>query len=224
MVGVGRPRGLRVDPFDRHWKRYESWFDVHENAYLAEIRALKALVPEGALGLEVGVGTGRFAGPLGIPFGVDPSRSMARVALERGIGVAMGMGEALPFRSAAFELVLMVTTVCFLEDLDRAFQEARRVLRPGGSVVVGLVDRESPLGGEYLQRQAENLFYRVARFYSVGEILSCLARAGFGAFSFRQTLFGPLEQTPPDEPVLEGHGAGSFVALRGTVLDHHSGG
>ena len=49
-------------------------------------------------------------------------------------------------------------------------------------------------------------------------------RAGFGAFSSRQTFFGPLEQTPPDEPVVEGHGAGSFVALRGIVPDHHSGG
>ncbi len=171
--------------------------------------------------MEVGVGTGRFAAPLGIRFGVDPSPPMARVARERGIQVAMGVGEALPFANASLDLVLMVTTACFLEDLDRGLREARRVLRTGGSIVVGFVDRASPLGAEYLARKDESVFYRAARFYTVPEILASLTQAGFGRFETCQTLFGPPTRTPPEECVKPGYGEGSFVAVRGRVPGVH---
>jgi SAM-dependent methyltransferase/transcriptional regulator with XRE-family HTH domain len=216
-------RKARTQPFDEHSDRYEAWFHAHGHAYRAEVRALKELMPPGGQGLEVGVGTGRFAAPLGISLGLDPSLPMLAVAREQGIRIVKGVGEHLPFPDGSLDLVLMVTTVCFLEDLDGAFREANRVLRPGGHIVVGLVDRETPLGKAYLQRQAENVFYRVARFYTVEEIVAALARAGFGEFSFRQTLFGHPGQTPADEPVLEGHGTGSFVALRGRVPESVTG-
>jgi SAM-dependent methyltransferase len=215
MTGRGEPGGFRISPFDQHSERYEDWFSGHENAYQAEIRALRELASSHERGLEVGVGSGRFASPLGIHFGVDPSPSMLKLARARGIDGVLGVGEALPFASASMEMVLMVTTVCFLEDMDRAFREARRVLRPGGSIVVGFVDRASPLGAEYLARKDESVFYRAARFFTVPEILASLARAGFGKTDLRQTLFGPLEQTGADEGVRPGHGEGSFVAIRG---------
>lgn len=224
VAGDGQSRNPRVEPFDRHWRRYEDWFDTHRSAYHAELRALRELVSHGVRGVEVGVGSGRFAVPLEIPFGVDPSLPMVKLARERGIHVVQGVGEALPFAGSSFDLVLMATTVCFLEDLDRTLQEARRVLRIGGAIVVGLVDRASPLGAEYLARKDESLFYRGARFRTADEVLASLARAGFGEFDARQTLFGSPGATPPDEPVLEGHGTGSFVALRGRALDHGSDG
>jgi SAM-dependent methyltransferase len=143
---------------------------------------------------------------------------MLRIARARGIQVVRGTGEALPFATDSVDVVLLVTTVCFLEDLDRALGEARRVLRPGGSLVVGLVDRASPLGAEYLARKEESLFYRAARFYTVEEILQTLVGVGFGAFETHQTLFGPPTHTPADETVRHGHGKGSFVAVRGRVL------
>lgn len=219
MASPEESRSGRIVPFDRHTERYEAWFGAHQNAYQAEVRALRELVPIHEWGLEVGVGTGRFASPLGIRFGVDPSPAMAKRAQARGIEVALGVGEALPFASVSLEVVLMVTTVCFLEDVDRAFQEARRVLRPGGSVVVGFVDRASPLGTEYLARKDESVFYRSARFFTVPEIVASLARAGFGEIDLCQTLFGPLARTRADEWVKPGYGQGSFVAIRGRRSD-----
>ena len=217
MDGPLRSRGPRVDPFERHSRRYEEWFLAHENAYRAEIRALKELTPSGKRGLEVGVGTGRFAVPLGIRLGVDPSPSMLGVARERGIQVVLAAGEALPFPDGSLDPVLLVTTVCFLEDLDRTLREIRRVLRPAGSIVVGLVDRASPLGAEYMARRQDSVFYGPARFYSVTEILEALERAGFGSFETRETLFGPPSRTPALEEVRAGYGEGSFVAVRGIL-------
>jgi SAM-dependent methyltransferase len=43
----------------------------------------------------------------------------------------------------------MVTVVCFLDDVVRAFREVFRVLKPAGSLIVAFIDRESPLGRQY---------------------------------------------------------------------------
>ena len=56
--------------FDQHCRRYEKWFATHAAAYYSELLAIRALLPCGGDGLEVGVGTGRFAAPLGVRVGV----------------------------------------------------------------------------------------------------------------------------------------------------------
>ena len=48
--------------------------------------------------MEIGVGSGRFAQPLGVKIGIDPSRNMLKFAKERGIQVIRGGGENLPFK------------------------------------------------------------------------------------------------------------------------------
>lgn len=205
------------DPFDQHASHYEAWFRRNRNAYEAEVRAVRALMPSAGRTLEIGVGTGRFASPLGIRFGVDPSLAMVRFARERGVEVVIGVGEALPFPDSSFDLALMVTTVCFLDDIHLAFLEARRVLRPKGSIIVGLVDKKSPLGRVYLERKEESEFYRVAEFYSVAEIVASLSGVGFQGFRFRQTLLGPLAETPRSESVKRGYGRGSFAVVRASA-------
>lgn len=211
----------RIAPFEEHAERYDAWFVDHAEAYDAELRAVAELVParrRALPALEVGVGSGRFAAPLGIGLGLDPSSRMLRLARERGVeAVVAGVGEALPFGDGCVELVLLVTTVCFLDDMEASLREARRVLAPAGAVIVGLVDRDGPIGRAYQEGQADSVFYRQARLYSVGQVVDALRSAGFGEFQFRQTLFGPLEATPPDEPVKPGHGEGSFVVIRALV-------
>ncbi len=204
----------KTNPFDQHVEQYEQWFVDHPLAYVSELRAVRELLPTGS-GLEIGVGTGRFAAPLGIMQGLEPSPAMAALARKKGIDVAAGVAEKLPFRDAEFDFVLLVTTVCFLDDRDLAFSEARRVLRSGGACVVGFVDRNSPIGKEYGQRRERSLFYKDATFSSVDDVVAVLALAGFRGFEFRQTLFHPLDRMEVPDPVREGHGEGSFVAVKG---------
>lgn len=201
----------RIGPFEEHAEAYDRWFEDHADFYAAELEAVRRLLPPAAAeGMEVGVGSGRFAAPLGIRLGVEPSPRMAARARSQGVEVLPGTAEDLPFADGRFPLVLMVTTLCFVDDADRSFREAFRVLEDGGCLVVGFVDKESELGRRYSARKESSRFYRPATFYSAHEVTARLEKAGFGISRVLQALV-------PGEPagtILEGHGAGAFVAVR----------
>jgi SAM-dependent methyltransferase len=208
---VERPR---VAPFVHHHERYETWFERHDAAYLSELLAVRALLPWAGRGLEIGVGSARFAAPLGVECGIDPAAEMLAYARSRGVRVARAVAEALPFGAAAFDYALVVTTICFVEDAAAMLAEARRVLKPGGALVIGFIDRASALGREYEAHRAQNVFYRDARFYSGDEVERLLGGAGFGAPVWAQTLFRPLTEIFEIDPMRAGRGQGSFVVVR----------
>jgi len=201
----------RIDAFENHSDAYDDWFDKNQEAYEAELKAVRQLLPTGeAKGLEVGIGSGKFAVPLGIKIGVEPSSQMADKAKKLGIQVHTGVAEALPFSADQFDFVLMVTTICFVDDIVKSFQEALRVIVPGGSIVVGFVDVESELGQKYLKNRHKSRFYQQATFFSTQQVLDYLHAAGFGQTEVKQTLLpGDTEQT-----VLNGFGDGAFVVIQ----------
>jgi SAM-dependent methyltransferase len=205
----------RITPFENHVMQYEEWFTNNPLVFKAELNALQTLLPQGDFGIEIGVGTGRFASRLGINLGLEPSPRMRSAAVQRGIQVVSGVAEDLPLQSAVFDFVLMVTTVCFLDDPYQSFREVYRILKKGGCFLVAFVDRFSPLGQLYDSNKGKSVFYRAATFYSTNEVLEMMEQAGFSRFTCRQTLFQGLAETSADEPVLPGHGKGSFVVLRG---------
>jgi len=205
----------KVEPFDRYTNRYEEWFDKHSFAYQCELQAVKELLPEAGMGIEIGVGTGRFAAPLGIEFGLEPSLKMGQIAVERGIHVVAGQAERLPFRTSEFDFAVMVTTICFLDNVESALREAYRVLKPDGSLLIGFVDSHSSLGEKYQKNKAKNSFYREATFYTAEQITSLLIRVGYRDLDFRQTIFQASEELRAVEPVKEGFGLGAFVVIRG---------
>ena len=205
---------VRVKSFEKNVDRYEAWFDRNQAAYQSELEALRALLPKNGKGLEVGVGTGRFAAPMGVRVGVDPSPAMAKVAMERGIEVPFGVGENLPCKDSSFDFILLVTTICFLDDVPAAFREAYRVLTAGGYILVGFINRESTLGKAYEQRKQSNEFYRQATFLSVDEVVLDLQQAGFRDFVFRQTIFQNPKEMKQLDLVRPGYGEGSFVVVR----------
>lgn len=204
----------KSQPFEQHLYRYESWFDRHPNAYDAELRAVKQLLPSQGNGVEIGVGTARFAAPLQIRFGVDPSFKMAKMARQRDIEVVMGTAENLPLKSSKFDFALMVTTVCFVDDIRRSFLEMLRILKPASPVIIGFVDRVSPLGQFYYKHKEKNVFYKHATFYSVDEIVYNLEQVGFKEFEFRQTIFGNSLEVSVSEPVVPGFGTAGFVVVK----------
>ena len=168
----------RIAPFERHTERYERWFAQHQAAYLSELRALRELLPDPGLGLEIG--TGRFAEPLGVAIGIDPSLRMLEHARQRGIRVACAVAESLPFRHGVFDHALIVTTICFVDDARAMLSEVCRVLKPEGALVMGFIDRTSRLGQHYEAHRHESVFYRDAVFFSADEVDELLSETGFG--------------------------------------------
>lgn len=213
LLPVRQPRTTmtKTATFNEQANDYDAWFEKHPDLYMAELEAVRSFIPACGSGIEIGVGSGRFAVPLGIPLGVEPAPRMAELARQRGIEVLEGVAEALPLADGSYDFAVMVTVVCFLDDAAQAFREARRILKPNGILVIGFIDRESELGQHYSQKKELSRFYRDASFYSVCELETLLSKAGFSGFAYRQTLF-PGETT--GVTVLEGHGSGGFVVIR----------
>ncbi len=204
----------REDIFDKAAERYDSWFDRNPFAYESEVGAIQALLPDRGRGLEVGVGTGRFAARLGINVGLEPSRAMGDLARQRGIDVHVGRAEQMPFANRSFDFVLIVTTICFLSDVPAALRETYRVLSFGGYMLIGMLDFYSPIGKSYAERVANKDFFRDAVSLSVDEVISHLTKAGFSSFDLRQTIFQEPHAMIAADPVRKGQGEGLFVAIR----------
>jgi SAM-dependent methyltransferase len=203
----------RTASFVAHHEQYERWFEEHAAAYTSELLALRSILPVQGRGLEIGVGTARFAAPLGVAFGVDPALPMLRYAARRGVTVAGGTAEALPFGDGVFDYALVVTTICFVDSPSAMLAEARRVLRPGGALVIGFIDRTSRIGRHYEAHREESAFYRGATFFGASEVEDQLRDAGFLIRAWAQTLFGESLATQEIESVRPGVGQGAFVVV-----------
>ena len=200
-----------VEHFQKTAESYDAWYDAHPALYRTELAALRKAVPRGGRGLEIGVGTGRFASPLSVRYGLDPSPVMLALAGRRGIRVVRGVGEALPFRSESFDLVLIVFVIEFVDDLAGFLGEAARVLRGRGRLVVGFMDKDGAWGRHFHKTSRARRFFHPP---SPRELVAALERVGLSFEASWQTLFGP----PPDlrrvERPRQGLGQGSFIIVK----------
>ncbi len=195
---------------------YDEWFEKHPFAYESELAALRQQLlslPENLRGLEVGVGTGRYAAPLGIREGIEPSEEMAKRAVRRGVEVVNARAEKLPYRDIHFDFVLIVT-ICHFDKVTEALAEAYRVLKPGGALILGFLERDGLIARAYEARREQSIFYRHATFYSVKRVKDMLEKTGFKGLSFTQTLFGKLEDIDAIQDARPGYGEGSFVVVK----------
>ncbi|HZE21263.1 MAG TPA: methyltransferase domain-containing protein [Desulfobaccales bacterium] len=208
-----------IEVFETSAREYDDWFEQHRFCYESEVLALKTLAAPSRGGLEVGVGTGRFAVPLGIAFGLEPAPAMAAIARARGVQIIQGVAEALPLARASVDLVAIITALCFFRDPFLALTEATRVLASPGQILIGMIDKDSPLGRRYEANRLKSKFYRDARFYGVGQVLAMLRDLGYRDERVCQTIFKGLAEITSLEPVQAGFGAGGFVVISARQVD-----
>lgn len=207
---------LKTIPFNEHVAEYEAWFDKYPFVFQSELEAIRAQLPAGTSldGLEVGVGTGRFAEALGIYEAVEPAAKMRAVAAQKGINVRNAEAERLPYHDLRFDYILMSFCISYFDQLHPAFKEAYRVLKIGGALIVGFIDKDSTIGKDYEQRKSKSIFYKHAIFYSPEKVAEELQMAGFKNLIFSQTLFHPLDEIHELELAKPGYGEGSFVVIK----------
>ncbi len=139
--------------WDRHASTYDRMSEPMEHMLgFAQARAPLFAGLSGTV-LELGVGTGR-----NLPYypqdasmiALDLSRGMidhavykAR-ALSRPVSFVVGDVEDLPFEDASLDAVVGSGVFCCVPDAERGFREIKRVLKPGGKVV--LLEHVRPYG------------------------------------------------------------------------------
>ena len=200
----------KTNPFDAIAKEYDQWYVDYKFTFLSELEAIKYFVPASGVGIEIGVGTGRFAVELGIKQGVEPSEAMAVMAKQRGIDVLISKAENIPISDESFDYAIMVAVDPFVDDIDQVYREIFRILKPGGKLVVGTLHRDGAKAQQYM-KMTDNEVYKNTRFHTVAETISQLKKCGFSGFETCQTLFA----VHPDiiEKPLPGYDQGSFIAI-----------
>lgn len=177
----------------------------------------RAGLSEGMQVLDVGTGTGLLArealqlcGERGSLTGVDPSPGMmAHAHLPRG-SLLQGRAEALPCADGSADFVCMGYALRHLSDLDQAFAEFHRALRPGGRLLVLEITRPRgalarwalkaymrtvvPLAARLVTRHAETAklwhYYwdTIEACIAPADVLDAMRRAGFAEVDRRVEL------------------------------------
>jgi SAM-dependent methyltransferase len=220
VIGNTFLKRIMSTAFDALSDRYDHWYESADGTaiFQEELACLRLIRPERCgRWLEVGVGTGRFASALGIVEGIDLSPKMLEYAARRGIRIYWGTAESLPFQDGTFDGVLMALTLCFVQDAGQALRECARVLRPSGTLLLGLVPANSTWGELYGRKAAEgHPIYSLTRFRTVSATVALAESEGFVLRDSASALFWNPGDTPGREPRIERsavEGAG-FVALR----------
>lgn len=133
--GYAQGRALPVESIQRYM-----------DLFAAHLPARRPLV-----GVDLGSGTGRFTPALAETFGgpihgVEPAEGMRRAAeasaRHPNVAYLEGRAEAIPLPEAAADFVLMFLSYHHVADKPAAAREIRRVLKPGGRVLLRSTFRE----------------------------------------------------------------------------------
>lgn len=167
------------------WDKRAATFDAQvaglERRFLASSRRWVCARAHGRT-LEVAIGTGaslpHYAADIELtaiewsPAMLDVARQRA-MSLGRAVDLHVGDATALPFGDDSFDAVVCTYALCSIPDVRAALQEAIRVVRPGGSILLAdhvlasswplqLVQRalevvSVPLQGEHYTRRPSRL-------------------------------------------------------------------
>lgn len=152
--------------------------------------------------LDVGCGDGALALDLArrgaIVTGLDPNPAMIAAARRRSEPAGMqsrfieGKAEKLPFEDASFDVAVAVAVLCFVEDVERAFAEMSRVLKPGGRLIIGELGRRSPWAAHRrIRGWLGNPTWRAVKFRTTRELRRLAQSAGLEIVQVRGAIHYP---------------------------------
>jgi demethylmenaquinone methyltransferase / 2-methoxy-6-polyprenyl-1,4-benzoquinol methylase len=148
--------------------------------------------------LEIGIGRNEIAG-------LDPSAGMlGENQRTTGIQLFRGYGEALPFRDEAFDFISMGYALRHVESLTRLFAEFRRVLKPGGTVVLLEISRPASAAATALLR---------GYMYRVLPLIARLKTSSPELPELMRYYWATIEQCVPPEKIVEALRASGYATV-----------
>jgi ubiquinone/menaquinone biosynthesis C-methylase UbiE len=114
--------------------------------------------------------------------------------LSRDADLRIGDAQALEFEDGSFDTVIITLGLCTIPDDRAAVGEARRVLRPGGRLVLLEHVRSPSLAVRALQRVLDPLSVRFAADHLLRDPLDYLGGAGFEIVSVERLKWGFVER------------------------------
>ncbi|HLK11022.1 MAG TPA: methyltransferase domain-containing protein [Candidatus Binatia bacterium] len=184
---------------------YRRWYETPLGARAdadekAVVFGLADLQP-GERVLDVGCGDGNYtalaADRSGAAVGLDRSTAMLDAAKRRlgaraDIEWVHGDAERLPFPAGSFDVVLAVTVLCFAADRQAVVNEAARVLRRGGRLVLGELGCYSSWAAiRRVRGLLGSATWRHAHFFSPGELCELARCARLTEIRLRGAIFYP---------------------------------
>ncbi len=164
--------------------------------------------------IEIGAGNGknfsRYPDSVTEVVAVEPEPTLRKLGQEEATKVAAtihvvdGLAEQLPAEDESFDVGIASLVLCSVRDQERALNELRRVIRPGGELrFYEHVVSQNRIEGR-IQKMADATFYP---YVSGNDHLSrdtgaAIERSGFVIESCERFRFSPAWWLPPDEHIL----------------------
>lgn len=194
--------------YDKAAKSYDRFIVIPEKMLFGEGRRWVASQADGDT-LEIAVGTGR-----NLPYyptavrltGIDLSPAMLDVARDRAralgreMDLRVGDAQALDFPDARFDTVVSTLALCTIPDARQAVAEARRVLRPGGRLVLLEHVRSPNPVVRAGQRILDPLFVRFQADHLLREPCDDAEAEGFAVDRRERSKWGIVERLVARKP------------------------
>ena len=187
---------------------YEAWYATPLGRLVdrLEKHVVLGLIGDRAEGaaLDLSCGTGNYTVALARRgfrvVGIDVSEPMLRVARAKGAQASLDIAlvqadvHALPFRAGAFDLATLILGLEFTAEPGRALGEVRRVLKPGGDLVVAILNRRGLWTlWRRIKREVVPSIWRSATFLRSDELRRLLREHRFEDRQWRRAVhFLPL--------------------------------
>jgi SAM-dependent methyltransferase len=197
---------VQLRPDENYWDQF---YQTRKGRYLGHcalqfLESLQLCVPV----LERGCGGGRITRPLVERFGarsvigvdIEQDRVLKVSSLVPGVRLIQADALALPLAHASMQAVIAIEVALYFRDKKSFFSECRRVLAPGGMLVVQLQNACSYRGVFYQWKRSRSPF----PFFDLSwrTIKALLCEAGFRVVQARGYNWIPVTNTHPNNPLL----------------------
>jgi ubiquinone/menaquinone biosynthesis C-methylase UbiE len=173
--------------FDSEANLYDGWYESKLGAFADQVQtelAFSLLKPEKDMRiLDIGCGTGNFSiklAKMGLDVtGIDVSEKMLKVAenkaKEEGLNINFINMDAhdMIFEDNSFDAALSMAVIEFIDKPEKILNEIFRVVKKGGKILIGTINRDSKWGEMYLSKKfKENSVFKYASLKTMEELVN----------------------------------------------------